>query len=318
MNNFIKIKKGIFGLKNRKTGISKIVIADNISGYTFIGPWLIGFLAFSLIPIISSVYFSLTQYDLLSEPIFNGIKNFKKMIGDSIFWKSLSVTFFYVFMAVPLRLVFALFIAMLFNRKARFLRVYQAVYYFPSIVGGSIAVAVLWRRLFKDDGAINSILGLIGIHTDISWIGHPKTAIWTLIILAAWQFGSSMLIFLAGLKQIPESYYESADIDGANVVQKFFRITIPQLSPVIFFNLIMQTINGFTVFTQAFVISGGNGDPMNNTLVYTLYLYQKSFTYYEMGYGCAMAWVLVFIIAVFTILIFKSSSSWVYYESKEN
>lgn len=305
-------------IKQKKIGIGKIAKGDNLSGYAFIGPWLIGFLAFSLIPIISSVYFSLTDYDLLSEPIFNGIKNFTKMMSDSIFWKSLSVTFFYVVMAVPLRLVFALFIAMLFNRKARFLRVYQTVYYFPSIIGGSIAVAVMWRRLFMDDGAINSLLGLIGIHTKISWIGHPNTAIWTLILLAAWQFGSSMLIFLAGLKQIPESYYESADIDGANVFQKFFRITIPQLSSVIFFNLIMQTINGFTVFTQAFVISGGNGDPMNNTLVYTLYLYQKSFTYYEMGYGCAMAWILVFIIAVFTMLIFKSSSSWVYYETKEN
>ena len=302
----------------RKKGISKAAMADNISGYTFIGPWLIGFLAFSLIPIIISVYYSFTEYDLLSSPYFIGIENFKNMISDSVFWKSLSVTFFYVLFAVPLRLIFALFIAVLFNRRARFLRVYQAVYYFPSIIGGSIAVAVMWRRLFKNDGAINSLLGLIGIHTNTSWIGYPKTAIWTLVILAAWQFGSSMLIFLAGLKQIPESYYESADIDGANVFQKFFRITIPQLSSVIFFNLIMQTINGFTIFTQAFVISGGTGDPMNNTLVYALYLYQKSFTYYQMGYGCAMAWVLVFIIAIFTILIFKSSSSWVYYESKEN
>ena len=311
-----KQKKFIF--KQKKIGKSKIAINDNISGYAFIGPWLIGFLAFLFIPIVSSIYFSFTQYDLLSEPIFIGIENFKNMIMDGLFWKSLSVTFFYVFFAVPLRLIFALFIAMLFNRKVRFLRVYQAVYYFPSIIGGSIAVAVMWRRLFKDDGAINSILGLIGIHTDISWIGHPKTAIWTLILLAAWQFGSSMLIFLAGLKQIPESYYESANIDGANEFQKFFKITIPQLTPVIFFNLIMQTINGFTIFTQAFVISGGTGDPINNTLVYALYLYQKSFTYYEMGYGCAMAWVLVFIIAFFTLLMFKSSSSWVYYETKEN
>jgi multiple sugar transport system permease protein len=305
-------------IKQKNIGIGKIAKGDNISGYAFISPWLIGFLAFSLIPILSSVYFSLTEYDLLSEPIFTGMKNFIKMMRDGIFWKSLSVTFFYVFFAVPLRLVFALFIALLFNRKARFLRLYQTVYYFPSIIGGSIAVAVMWRRLFMNDGAVNSLLGLIGIHTDISWIGHPKTAIWTLILLAAWQFGSSMLIFLAGLKQIPESYYESADIDGANVFQKFFRITIPQLSSVIFFNLIMQTINGFTVFTQAFVISGGNGDPMNNTLVYTIYLYQKSFTFYEMGYGCAMAWILVLIIAVFTMFIFKSSSSWVYYETKEN
>ncbi len=280
-------------IKYKKIGIGKIAKSDNISGYIFIGPWLIGFLAFSLIPILSSVYFSLTDYDLLSAPIFNSGKNFIKMMSDGIFWKSLSVTLFYVLWAVPLRLIFALFVAMLFNRKARFLRIYQTVYYFPSIIGGSIAVAVMWRRLFMHDGAINSILGLIGIHTDISWIGHPNTAIWTLILLAAWQFGSSMLIFLAGLKQIPESYYESADIDGANVFQKFFTITIPQLSSVIFFNLIMQTINGFTVFTQAFVISGGNGDPMNNTLVYTIYLYQKSFTFYEMGYGVRLVFTII-------------------------
>ena len=168
------------------------------------------------------------------------------------------------------------------------------------------------------DGAVNSALALVGIKTDTSWIGNPKTAIWTLILLAAWQFGSSMLIFLAGLKQIPESYYEAADIDGANPLQKFIKITIPHLTPVIFFNLVMQLINGFTVFTQAFVISGGTGDPMNSTLVYALYLYRKAFEFYDMGYGCAMAWVLVLIIAVFTALIFKSSSLWVYYETKED
>jgi multiple sugar transport system permease protein len=293
-------------------------LADNLAGYAFIGPWLFGFFAFSLIPIFSSAYFSFTRYDLLSSPVFIGAKNYAAMLRDSVFWKSLGVTFFYVAFAVPLRLIFALLLAMLFNRKSRLMRLYQAVYYFPSIVGGSIAVAVLWRRLFKDDGAINSILAVFGIDTHISWIGNPKTAIWTLILLAAWQFGSSMLIFLAGLKQIPESYYESANLDGAGSVRKFVSITIPQLSSVILFNLLMQTINGFTVFTQAFVISGGNGDPMNNTLVYALYLYQKSFSYYEMGYGCAMAWILVLIISIFTALIFKSSSSWVYYESKEN
>jgi len=275
-------------------------------------------LVFSVIPIFSSVFFSFTRYDLLSSPVFIGIKNFASMLGDSVFWKSLSVTFFYVLFAVPLRLVFALFLAMLFNRKAKLLRVYQAMYYFPSIIGGSIAVAVMWRRLFKDDGAINSILGIFGLNNHVSWIGNPRTAIWTLILLAAWQFGSSMLIFLAGLKQIPESYYESANLDGAGPVRKFISITIPQLSSVILFNVLMQTINGFTVFTQAFVISGGNGDPMNNTLVYALYLYQKSFSYYEMGYGCAMAWVLVLIISIFTALIFKSSSVWVFYESKAN
>ncbi|MCL6557318.1 MAG: sugar ABC transporter permease [Firmicutes bacterium] len=292
-------------------------IRDNVAGYVFIAPWLLGFFAFTIIPIVASLYFSATRYDLLSSPVYNNFRNYITLLHDKVFWKSLTVTLKYVFFSVPLRLIFALAIAMLFNRKAKMLRLYQTIYYFPSIVGGSIAIAVMWRRLFMNDGAINAVLSLIGIKSDISWIGNPKTALWTIIILAVWQFGSSMLIFLAGLKQIPGVYYEAAAIDGANQWQKFLKITIPHLTPVIFFNLVMQMINGFTVFTQAFVISGSTGDPMNSTLVYALYLYQRAFTYYDMGTACAMAWILVLLIAAFTALIFKSSSLWVYYEAKE-
>lgn len=292
--------------------------SDNVTGYIFVGPFVLGFLAFTLIPILASIYFSFSKYDLLSAPVLSGLLNFKAMFSDESFWKSLVVTFQYAFVSVPLRLIFALFVAMLFNRKSKLVGCYRTVYYLPSIVGGSIAVSVMWRRLFMADGAVNSALALIGIKSDTSWIGNPKTAIWTLIILAAWQFGSSMLIFLAGLKQIPVSLYEAAEIDGANPLQKFIRITIPHLTPVIFFNLVMQLINGFTVFTQAFVISGGTGDPMNSTLVYALYLYRKAFEFYDMGYGCAMAWILVLILGIFTALIFKSSSRWVYYETKED
>ncbi len=291
---------------------------DNLAGYLFIAPWLLGFFAFTIIPILTSLYYSFTDYDLLSKPVFAGVANFKAMFRDEVFWKSLAVTFHYAFISVPLRLGFALFVAMLFHRKAKMLRLYQTVYYLPSIIGGSIAVAVMWRRLFMADGAVNAGLAVVGIKSDISWIGNPRTALWTLIILATWQFGSSMLIFLAGLKQIPDSYYEAADIDGANFLQKFIKITIPHLTPLIFFNLVMQLINGFTVFTQAFVVSGGSGAPMNSTLMYALYLYKKAFEYYQMGYGSAMAWVLVLIISFFTALIFRSSSFWVYYESKED
>ncbi len=297
---------------------NKIIISNNVAGYLFISPWLLGFFAFTIIPIFVSVYYSFTRYDLLSAPVFNGLMNFIEMFKDKLFWKSLGVTFYYVFVAVPLRLCFALFIAMLFNKRMRMQRFYQTIYYLPSIIGGSIAIAVMWRRIFMNDGLVNSILNLIGIKVDVSWIGNPKTALWTMIILAVWQFGSSMLIFLAGLRQIPESYYEAAEIDGSSNIQKFFNITIPMLTPVIFFNLVMQLINGFTIFTQAFIISGGSGDPMNSTLVYSLYLYQKAFSYYQMGFGCAMAWMLVLIIGLFTLFVFKSSSSWVYYESKES
>ena len=294
------------------------VASDNLAGYIFILPWLIGFFVFTIIPIATSLYYSFTRFDLLSAPVYNGLANFREMFGDDKFWQSLKVTLHYALVSVPLRLAFALLVAMLFHRKAKLLRLYQTVYYLPSTIGGSIAVAVMWRRLFMTDGALNAVLSWIGIKSDTSWIGNPATAIWTLIILAAWQFGSSMLIFLAGLKQIPEVYYEAAEIDGANQWQRFLKITIPHLTPVIFFNLVMQTINGFTIFTQAFVISGGNGDPLNSTLVYALYLYQKGFTYYQMGFGCAMAWVLVLIIGFLTALIFRSSSFWVYYETKVN
>jgi multiple sugar transport system permease protein len=291
--------------------------SQNLAGYLFISPWLLGFFAFLVIPLAASLFYSFTDYEIASQPIPNGFDNFIRMFHDELFWKSLGVTFYYAFFSVPLRLVFALFVAMLFNRKARMLRVYQTVYYLPSIIGGSIAIAVMWRRLFMSDGALNAVLTLVGLPSDVSWIGREDTAIWTLIILAIWQFGSSMLIFLAGLKQIPEAYYEAADIDGARKIQQFFKITLPYLTPVIFFNLVMQLINGFTVFTQAFVVSGGTGDPMNSTLVYSLYVYQRAFKYFEMGYGSAIAWVLVLIIGVFTALIFKTSSAWVYYESKE-
>jgi multiple sugar transport system permease protein len=290
-------------------------LREDIAGYLFISPWLIGFFAFSIIPIFFSFYFSFTDYDILGSPVFSGLANFRRMVKDPMFWKAVRVTFHYAFVSVPARLVFAFFVAVLFKRASRMIRVYQAAYYLPSLVGGSIAVAVMWRRMFMSDGVLNLVLRGIGINSSVSWIARADTALWILIILAVWQFGSSMLIFLAGLRQIPQTYYEAASIDGAGGVSQFFNITLPQMTPIIFFNLIMQLINGFTVFTQAFIISGGKGDPQNSTLVYALYLYLRAFTYYEMGYGSAMAWVLVLIIAVFTGIIFKTSDRWVYYES---
>jgi multiple sugar transport system permease protein len=299
--------KGIYSGKRQ--------IKEDIAGYLFISPWLVGFFAFSIIPILMSLYFSFTNYDILASPVFSGLANFRRMATDARFWKSLQVTFTYAFVSVPLRLVFAFFIAALFKRASRMIRFYQAAFYLPSLVGGSIAVAVIWRRMFTADGVINLFLRTIGINSAISWIGSAGTALGVIILLAVWQFGSSMLIFLAGLRQIPKTYYEAASIDGAGWFVQFFRITLPQMTPIIFFNLIMQLINGFTVFSQAFIISGGRGDPQDSTLVYALYLYLRAFAYNEMGYGSALAWVLVLIIAVFTGIIFKSSDRWVYYES---
>jgi len=302
---------------NKKSSLDSFFQKDAVSGYVFILPWLLGFLLFTLIPFISSFYFSFTKYDLFSSPKFIGLDNYVKMFtNDELFVKSLKVTFLYAFVSVPLRLIFALFVAVLLNRKSKMSGIYRTLFYLPSIIGGSVAVAVMWRMLFLKDGVINAILGSLGLVNDISWLTNTKTAIWTLILLAVWQFGSSMLIFLAGLKQIPEHYYEAARVDGANRAVQFFKITLPMLTPVIFFNLINQLINGFIAFTQSMIITKG-GDPLNTTLFYAVYLYKCAFGDYKMGYGSALAWVLLIIIAAFTALIFKSSNSWVYYESQE-
>ncbi|MBZ4645324.1 MAG: pectin-derived oligosaccharide transport system permease protein [Petroclostridium sp.] len=291
---------------------------DHAAGYVFISPWLIGFFVFTIIPIIASLYLSFTRYDILSAPVWIGLENYKTIfLKDERFWKALKVTFFYVFVHVPIRLSFALAVAMLFRVNRPMVGLYRTIFYIPSVIGGSVAVAVMWRQLFGVEGALNSILVALGIiEKGFGWIGDPRTAIWTLILLAVWQFGSPMLIFLAGLKQIPNSLYEAASIDGANRWRKFTNITIPSLTPIIFFNFIMQTINGFMAFTQCFVIT--EGGPFDSTLFYAVYLFQKTFSYYEMGYGSALAWILLVIVAIFTGIIFKSSSYWVYYESKEN
>ncbi|MCB2305383.1 sugar ABC transporter permease [Clostridium estertheticum] len=289
---------------------------NNVTGYILIAPWLIGFLIMYAIPMVISLYFSFTKYNLLSTPKFIGIDNFKRMFfNDPSFWKSLGVTFYYVFMLVPLRLIFAFIVAMLLNSKRKFLGLYRAVYYVPSIVGGSVAVSIVWKQIFGNDGVAMSLLSIIGIHQKISFIGNPSTAIWTIISLGVWQFGSAMLIFLAALKQLPKSIYESASIDGAGFFRQVFKITIPMLTPVIFFNLILQIINAFKAFTESYIIT--QGGPMDSTLFYVLNLYRKSFTYFDMGYSSAMAWVLVAIIGIFTAVLFKSQTAWVHYESKE-
>ena len=280
---------------------------ENWAGYFFIGPWLFCFLAFTLIPLISSVVLSLMEYNMLSNPVFIGFKNFVDLFTeDQLFGKSLGVTFEFVFLAIPLRLAFALLVAIILNRESKAVPIYRVVYYLPSILGGSVAVAVMWRYCFNRDGVFNTALRALGIACDISWISNTDTAIWSLVLMFIWQFGSPMLIFLAGLKQIPKSYYEAAECDGAGPIKRFFKITLPMLTPIIFFNLIMQMIGGFMVFSQAMIVT--EGGPLNRTLVYALYLYRQSFTYYRMGYGSAMAWILIGIVGVFTALVFKSSN----------
>nr|WP_313886470.1 sugar ABC transporter permease [Bacillus sp. SD088] len=283
-------------------------------GFSFIAPWLLGFLGFVIGPMIASLYLSFTDYDILSSPNWIGFDNYVRMFTeDPRFITSLKVTFLFVFISVPLKLAFALFIAMLFNGNHRGVGFYRTMYYVPSIIGGSVAVAVMWRQLFGQNGAINDILAYIGIK-GINWVGSPDTALSTLVLLVVWQFGAPMLIFLAGLKQIPTELYEAASVDGANWWRKFIKITLPMLTPVLFFNLVMQTINGFMTFTQSFIVT--EGGPLDRTLFYAVYLYEKAFAHFDMGYASAMAWILLVIIAIFTALIFRSSSAWVYYESE--
>lgn len=290
---------------------------DNFVGYVFAAPFILGFLIFTLYPMISSLYYSFTDYNLFNSPKWIGFDNYTRMFSeDDKFWKSVRVTFTYVFASVPLRLIFALLVALLLVRAVRGIGLYRSTYYLPSLIGGSVAVSIMWTQVFGDKGLINSLLQSLGIHATSSWIGTPSTALWTLVALSVWQFGSSMLIFLAGLKNIPTSYYEAASVDGANGLRRFFSITLPLLSPIILFNLIMQTISAFMTFTPAYIISRGEGGPLDNTLLYSLYLYRRAFQYYEMGYASAMAWVMLLTIAVIAGILFKTSAYWVHYETK--
>ncbi|WZL80859.1 sugar ABC transporter permease [Vallitaleaceae bacterium 9-2] len=305
---------------NFRERVSAFMDKDNTVGYVFILPWLIGFFAFTFIPVIASLVLSFTKYDLLSPPTFIGLKNYITMFtGDALFIKSVKITFTFVAISVPLRLIFALLLAMVFNKPTKLTGFYRAVYYIPSIVGGSVAIAVMWSRIFDAEGAVNTILMSLGILKEpLYWLGNPKTTMVVLVLLYVWQFGSAMLIFLAGLKQIPISLYESAKIDGANKLQQFFKITIPMLTPIILFNLIMQVINGFMMFTQAFVLTNGTGGPLNSLLVYSMYMYRKTFEFYQMGYGSAMAWFMLIVVSIMTGIIFKTSNQWVFYEAKED
>ncbi|MBA4493782.1 carbohydrate ABC transporter permease [Paenactinomyces guangxiensis] len=292
-------------------------LRSDIAGYIFISPFIIGFLVFTLMPILASFYLSFTEYDLFSSPKWIGLDNYKEMfLDDEKYWNSVKVTFYYVLAGVPLRLSFALFIAMLLNTSSRAVGLYRTLFYLPSIIGGSVAVSIMWRNLFGNDGAINALLFFLGVDQKIFWYQDPISALWTLIVLSTWQFGSSMLIFLAGLKNIPKTYYEAASVDGANSVQRFFKITLPLLSPIILFNLVMQTISGFMTFTPAYIISKGEGGPLDGTLLYSLYLFQKAFSFFQMGYASAMAWVMLAVVGLLTFILFKTSSYWVHYESK--
>lgn len=295
----------------RKIGISG---NDNLMGYLFIGPWLIGFLFITLIPMVLSLYFSFTDYDLLSTPVFIGLNNYKELIfNDERFHTSLWVTLLFVIIVVPLRLGVSLGIALLLSKDPKGSSLYKTLFYLPSLFGGSVAIAVMWRQMFSSYGPIASIVRLFNPGFESSIVGNPSTASLTIIILMAWQFGSTMLVFLAGLKNIPKVYYEVSRIDGASPLQTFVKVTFPQLSSVFLFNLILTVINSFMIFSQAYIIT--EGGPVDKTLYLVLYAFKRGFEYFQMGSSSAITWILLFFLSIIIGLFFLSSKKWVYYEN---
>ena len=304
-------------VKRMNKGKLRHLVASDGVPLLFLLPWLIGTAVFVLYPMCSSFMLSFTNYSFGGNWSFKGIDNFVKMFTvDRRFVHAVQVTLKYVFMAVPIRLTASLLIALMLKKGMRGLSIYRAVYYVPSLLGGSVAISLLWTQIFGSKGLFNQLLiffGATGLD-NMSWITNPNTAINTLIALLVWQFGASMVIFLAGLKQVPESIYEAARIDGAGPTQSFWNITLPMLSPIILFNLVMEMISAFQAFTPAFIISNGKGGVLDSLLFYTLYIYIQGFNEFHMGYASAMAWVLLVVIGIVTGLLFAAANKWVYYD----
>lgn len=288
----------------------KLFSRDN-QAYLYLLPWIVGMLVLQIYPFITSFYYSLTEYNALTDPKFVGLANYIRLFTrDKEFFKSLSATVEYAVLTVPFKIIMSLFIAILLNKGRKGIGALRTIYYLPSLFGGSMAVSILWKIMFMDDGMINAFLHSFG-HETISFLGNPATALPTLSALEVWQFGSSMVMFLAALKQVPQSLYEAARIDGAGRIRSFFSITIPQISPIIFFCIIMQTINALQNFTSAFVVT--QGGPVKSTYMLGLKLYNDGFLYMKMGYASATSWIIFGLVTIFTLILFGTSKFWVFY-----
>ena len=298
---------------DQKQALAKERRRDSKAAAVFLAPWLLGLVGITIGPMLASLYLAFTDYNLLQDPNFTGLENIQRMVGDERLGKSLVATLTYVVVSVPIQLAVALGLALLLDRGIRGLALYRSVLYLPSLLGASVAIAVLWRLVFGGEGLVNAFLGLFGIQGP-AWVAEPDTALGTLIVLHVWTFGAPMVIFLAGLRQIPRQYYDAASTDGANKWQQLRSITLPLLSPIIFFNLVLGLIGSFQSFTQAFIVSNGSGGPADSTLFFSLYLYQEGFAGFRMGYASALAWLLLIIIGAFTALNFWASKYWVFYD----
>ena len=288
---------------------------DNLAAYLFLLPWLIGIVVFTIGPMLASLYLAFTNYNLFSAPEWIGFDNFTRMFSDPQYLQSVKVTSIYVLVGTPIKLAAALAVAMLLNTKRRGQGAYRSIFYAPSLIGASVSIAIVWKAMFIDDGVVDQIGQVFGREPG-GWVGNPSMTMPMMVLLTVWQFGAPMVIFLAGLKQVPNELYEAAEMDGAGSVRKFLRITLPMLSPVLLFNLLLETIHSFQIFGSAFIISGGTGGPAGSTLFYTLYLYRRGFVDFQMGYAAAMAWVLVLVVGIITFIFFKTSKSWVHYSGE--
>ncbi|MFG2587884.1 sugar ABC transporter permease [Streptomyces sp. NBC_01166] len=285
--------------------------------YVFLSPWMIGAGILTLVPMAVSLYLSFTDYNLFDAPRWVGLRNYTEMLTeDPRYWRSVGTTLLYVVVAVPLKLALALGVAMLLKNLGRGRAFYRSAFYAPSLLGASMSIALVWKALFNDGGSVDGVLGAIGIDLG-GWVGNPDLAVFAVVLLTVWQFGAPMVIFLAGLQQISPDLYEAAALDGAGRWRQFVSVTVPMLSPVVFFNLVLETIQSFQVFTPAFAISGGDGGPADSTMFYTLYLYERGFTASHMGYASAMAWLLLIAIGLVTLILFRTSRSWVFYADEE-
>ncbi len=286
---------------------------ESVAGYGFLVPWLIGFLGLTLGPMLYSLYLAFTKYNLFKDPEWVGFDNFVRMFTDDPqYLQSVQITLIYVLVGTPIKLAAALGIAMLLNYRNKGSGFFRSSFYAPSLIGASVSVAIVWRAMFSTDGPVDNSLSLFGIELG-GWVGNVALVVPMMILLAVWQFGAPMVIFLAGLKQIPQELYEAAEVDGAGPVRKFRSVTIPMLSSVIFFNLLLELINAFQIFASAYIISNGSGGPAGMTNYYTVYLYKRGFADLQMGYASAMAWVLVIVVAIIAFILFKTSTRWVHY-----
>jgi multiple sugar transport system permease protein len=286
-------------------------------GYAFIVPWIIGFVIFTVGPMIASLYFSFTRYNIVDPPTWVGLQNYQRMLfEDPLFWHSLQRTIYYAALALPLGLVLGLFLAILLNQKIPGINLWRTAYFLPSVVAG-VAVSLLFVRLFNSRvGMVNPFLMSLGIENPPGWLNDPNWSIPTLVIMSLWGVGGGMIIYLAGLQGIPTDLYDAAKVDGANAWQRFRHVTIPMMTPVIFYELVMGLIGSFQYFTEVYVATSGDGGPVRSTLVYNLYLYQNAFKYFEMGYASALAWFLLLLTLLATLLVFRSSPLWVFYEGE--